>query len=347
MRNDRLKFKSELIGVVGAGSWGTSLATLLSSNGHDVVLWCYENELVADLDLHRQNKKYLPDIYLDEKIRFTNKLEDVFSLPYVLLVSPTQFSRKIIESGVDFIQKNSTIISASKGIEQNTLSTMSDVVRNIIPDSLSASYAVLSGPTFAMEVAQGKPSAVVVASKNIEKASILQAIFSNSNFRVYTNCDVIGVELAGALKNVIALAAGISDGLGYGFNARAALITRGLAEIRRLGLRCGALNHTFAGLAGMGDLVLTCTGELSRNRYVGIKLGQGMILSDILAEMSMVAEGVKTTLSAYLLARKYNVEVPIIEQMYMILNQGKKPQDAVQELMKRELRSEDNSDCFL
>lgn len=328
------------IGVIGAGSWGTSLANLLAKKGYDVVLWAYEADLVERMHSTHINDLYLPEIKLSGCLTFSNKLSEVATRQYLLLVPPSQIMRHLLTQVVDYIGCDTVIISASKGIENDTLMPMSDILKQILPASLYQRSSYLSGPTFAKEVALGQPSAVVVAAQDDDIAAQVQDLFSTDYFRVYTNNDVVGIELGGALKNVIALAAGICDGLGYGYNTRAALITRGLAEMKRIGLAMGAKGETFAGLAGMGDLILTCTGELSRNRSVGCELGKGRKLTAILADMTMVAEGVKTTLSSYQLAQKLGVEVPIIDQMYAILYQDKDPRMAVLELMQRELKSE-------
>jgi len=328
------------IGVIGAGSWGTSLANLLAKKGYDVKLWAYENALVERMRSTHINDMYLPGIELANNLTFSNDLSEVAGRQCLLLVPPSQIMRHIVSQIVDYISSDAIIISASKGIENDTLLPMSDILKQLLPTALYQRSAYLSGPTFAKEVALEQPSAVVIAAQDRGIAECAQEIFNTDYFRVYTNNDVVGIELGGALKNVIALAAGICDGLDYGFNTRAALITRGLAEMKRIGLVMGAKAETFAGLAGMGDLVLTCTGELSRNRSVGCELGKGRKLPAILADMTMIAEGVKTTLSSYQLAQKLGVEVPIIDQMYAILYQEKDPRMAVMELMQRELKSE-------
>jgi len=328
------------IGVIGAGSWGTSLANLLAKKGFPVTLWAYEEDLVEKMSQTHENDHYLPGIKLSENLSFSANIADAASLDLLLLVSPSQVMRLVVKQAVAAIRPDAIIVSASKGIENETLLPMSDVLQEILPQQLSQRMAFLSGPTFAKEVALEQPSAVVAAADNQDICNQVQEVFSTDYFRVYTNNDVIGTELGGALKNVIALAAGVCDGLGYGYNTRAALITRGLAEMKKLGMAMGAKAETFSGLAGMGDLLLTCTGDLSRNRTVGIELGKGRSLNDILADMSMVAEGVKTTLSTYQLADKLAVEVPIITEMYKILYLNKDPRQAVIELMQRELKSE-------
>lgn len=329
------------IGVIGAGSWGTTLADLLARKGHEVCLWGFETDLVERMQATRVNDLYLPQIELAKKLQFTAEMaEAVAGRQLLLLVPPSQVMRPVVTQALPYIAPGTLMVSASKGIENDSLLPMSEVLLQLLPAELAENLAFLSGPTFAREVAQGMPTAVVVAAARAEVTEQVQQVFNTDCFRVYTNDDVIGVELGGALKNVIALAAGVSDGLGFGYNTRAALITRGLAEITRVGLAMGASAATFAGLAGMGDLVLTCTGDLSRNRTVGIELGRGRSLQEILGGMQMVAEGVKTTLSAYQLTRKIGVEAPIIEQMYLILYADKDPRQAVTDLMQRELKRE-------
>ena len=332
---------SENIGVIGAGSWGTTLADLLAKKGHDVTLWAYEAELVAEMKKTRVNSVFLPGIMLAAGLKFSNSLEEtVAGKKVILCVAPSQVVRSVIANALPFIEPAAVIVSASKGIELNTLLTVSQIYEELLSPGLYRNFAVLSGPSFAREVALEMPTAVTVAAQEEEVAGRVQSVFTTSNFRVYTNSDMLGVELGGAIKNVIAIAAGISDGLGFGYNTRAALITRGLAEITRLGLAMGAQPATFAGLAGMGDLVLTCTGDLSRNRSVGIKLGEGKRLSEILGEMRMVAEGVKTTQSTYELARKLKVEMPITDKVYQVLYEDKPAREAVLELMTRNLKAE-------
>jgi glycerol-3-phosphate dehydrogenase (NAD(P)+) len=331
----------EHIGVIGAGSWGTTLADLLAKKGHAVTLWAYEPELVNEMTATGVNSLFLPGIRLSSRLAFTNSLQEAAAGKKLLLfVVPSQVVRGVITQLLPAISPDAVIVSASKGIELDTLKTVSQVYEELLPEALFRRFAVLSGPSFAREVAQEMPTAVVAAAADERVAAFVQKVFTTTLFRVYTNPDIMGVELGGAIKNVIALAAGISDGLGFGNNTRAALITRGLAEMTRLGRALGASRETFAGLAGMGDLVLTCTGDLSRNRTVGMKLGQGMSLSAILGEMRMVAEGVKTTESARNLARRLGVDMPITEKVYSILYEGKPARDAVVELMTRDLKAE-------
>jgi glycerol-3-phosphate dehydrogenase (NAD(P)+) len=341
VRNEAVNPGELKIGIVGAGSWGTTLADLLAKKHYSVTLWAYEAELVERMSRTRENAIFLPGFQLAANLAFSNDLAEVAAgKDLLLLVPPSQVMRRVVSQAAAHIAPGTLIVSAAKGIENETLQMMSEVLAEVLPAPLAERLAFLSGPSFAREVAAEMPTAVAIAAANPAVARAAQEIFSTAAFRVYSNDDVIGVELGGALKNVIALAAGVSDGLGFGHNTRAALITRGLAEMTRLGLALGAQPATFAGLAGMGDLVLTCTGELSRNRSVGVELGRGRRLEEILAGMTMVAEGVKTTLSAYQLAKKLGVEVPITTQMYRILYQAKSPRQAVSDLMLRELKPE-------
>ncbi|MEW6108295.1 MAG: NAD(P)H-dependent glycerol-3-phosphate dehydrogenase [Nitrospirota bacterium] len=325
------------IGVIGAGSWGTTLASLLSGKGYDVSLWSFEKDIADEIKRTGMNSVYLPGVVLPDNLKVTASIgESVKKSRYVLNVVPTQFTRAVFTEAVNYIPKDAVIISASKGIEQGTLLTVSSILKEIS----NLDVAVLSGPSFAKEVINKYPTAVTLATENPDTGLLLQEIFNTGYFRVYTHADIIGVELGGALKNVIAIASGISDGLGLGFNARAALITRGLAEIIRLGKAMGADERTFTGLSGLGDLVLTCTGPLSRNYSVGISLGKGMKLKDIISATKSVAEGVATALSAFELSRRHNVEMPIVEQVYKVLYKDKDPGTAVRILMNRSLKSE-------
>lgn len=329
------------IGVIGAGSWGTTLADLLAKKGHDVTLWAYESDLVTEMATTGINSKFLPEIKLSPRLLFTNSLQEVATgRDIILCVAPTQVFRGVITGVLPYIAAETLLVNAAKGIELDTLMTISQISAELLPANLYANFSVLSGPSFAREVALEMPTAVVAASPDASVAQRIQEAFSTPLFRVYTNSDMIGVELGGSVKNVIAIAAGISDGMGLGYNPRAALITRGLAEIARLGLALGGQSATFAGLAGMGDLVLTCTGDLSRNRTVGMQLGEGKKLKEILDGMHMVAEGVKTTESTYHLAQKLGVEMPITEQVYQVLYQDKTPHQAMMDLMSRGLKAE-------
>lgn len=330
------------ISVIGAGSWGTTLANLLAKKGYQVTLWCYEKDLVERMERNKINDLYLDGISLEPQIVFTNNLSlSAQEKDLILLVPPSQVMRDVLSQLKPSLGPSSLLVSASKGIENNTLKTMSEVLADVLGSNIAKRTAFLSGPSFAREVALEQPTAVSVASEDEVVSKCVQDVFSTDYFRVYTNSDVVGVEIGGALKNVIAVAAGVSDGLGFNHNARAALITRGLVEITRLGLAKGAQKGTFYGLAGMGDLVLTCTGDLSRNRTVGMELGRGRELKEVLGQMRMVAEGVKTTLSAYQLAKKLQVNMPITDQMHQIIYQGKSPLEAVKDLMQRSLTSED------
>lgn len=329
------------IGVIGAGSWGTTLADLLAAKGYKVDLWVFEEDLCRIIQETRENTFYLPGAKLSENLTAHHDLEKVIRGHRILvMVVPSHVYRQVAVQMAAFVEPGSVIVSATKGIENDTLLTMSDVLHEVIPAERGVRMACLAGPSFAKEVIKREPTAITVAADDMETARELQRIFSTNYFRVYTSLDKVGVELAGALKNVIALAAGMCDGLGFGHNSRAALITRGLSEIARLGVRMGANPLTFSGLSGIGDLLLTCTGDLSRNRTVGFQLGKGRKLDEILKEMRMVAEGVKTTRSVYFLAKRMEVEMPICERIYQILYEGKDPLLAVQELMARDLKHE-------
>ena len=329
------------IGVIGAGAWGTALANLLANKGFNVALWVFEPEVCADILEKRENKVFLPGFSLSANIWPSNDLDQVAAnKEMLLLVVPSHVFRSVAVRMVHHPTEKSLIVTATKGIETETHLTVSSILKQLLPPRLQSRIAVLSGPSFAREVAKQIPTAVTVAAFDPEVARAVQSIFATPYFRVYTSGDVVGVELGGALKNVIAIAAGISDGLGLGYNTRAALITRGITEIQRLGIRLGADRETFMGLAGIGDLVLTCTGKLSRNWTVGYKIGQGMKLEAILSEMRMVAEGVKTTRSAYNMSRKMGVEMPIVEQVYRILYEDLDPNEALQVLMSRNLKHE-------
>jgi glycerol-3-phosphate dehydrogenase (NAD(P)+) len=325
------------IAVIGAGSWGTTLAHLLSQKGSDVSLWVYEKDLAEEIERTRVNKLYLPDIRLPETIMVSHQIDEVVNKArYILNVVPAQHTRAVFKEISPYLSNESIIISASKGVERKTLMTISSVLKELTGHEVAA----LSGPSFAKEVIKNLPTAVTLATENRNTGFLLQEVFNTSTFRVYTHDDILGVEIGGALKNVIAIASGISDSLSLGNNARASLITRGLAEIMRLGVAMGASEKTFAGLSGLGDLVLTCTSALSRNYTLGIKLGQGMKLKDILEQTVSVVEGVETAESAFELSRKYNIEMPIVEQVSKIIYEGKDPVLAVSDLMSRSLKSE-------
>ncbi|GMR14117.1 MAG: NAD(P)H-dependent glycerol-3-phosphate dehydrogenase [Gemmatimonadota bacterium] len=330
------------VAVIGAGSWGTALAGLLAKVGHEVCLWCLEADVAEQITHRSENETYLPGRKLPGGLRVsTNLAEAVAEAQVVVSVSPSQFVSSVMAGAAPYIAEHAHVISASKGIEISTLRRMDQVLSDVLSPATMEGFAVLSGPSFAKEVADEAPTAVVVASADEDAARAAQALFQTDYFRVYTNSDVIGVELGGALKNVIALAAGVAAGLGLAHNTRAALLTRGLAEMTRLGLAMGARPSTFSGLAGMGDLVLTCTGELSRNRTVGFRLGQGEPLDSILKEMTAVAEGVKTVQAVRDLAGKHGVEMPIAEEVYGMLVTGTDPQQALQTLMRRDPKPEE------
>jgi glycerol-3-phosphate dehydrogenase (NAD(P)+) len=333
----------ERVAVVGAGSWGTALALLLANAGRRVKLWSYEPEVVETIQGRHENSAYLPGVRLPVSLRATGDLGDaVTGAQVVVSVSPSQFVRRVMTEAAPHVSDEAVVVSASKGIEIATLERMDQVLTAALGPGLQDRLAVLSGPSFALEVARGQPTAVVVASASQDVASRVQRLFQTPLFRVYTNQDVVGVELGGALKNVIALASGTAAGLGFGHNARAALITRGLAEITRLGVTLGAQPSTFAGLAGLGDLILTCTGELSRNRTVGYRLGRGESLEAVLGHLTQVAEGVKTVQAVHALAMKHQVEMPITEEVYKMVVEGKGPLEAMQSLMAREPKPEES-----
>jgi glycerol-3-phosphate dehydrogenase (NAD(P)+) len=329
------------IGVVGAGSWGTALANLLGCKGYPLDLWVFEPDVCRQIAKQHENKVYLPGITLSPNLRPTNDLEAVVTgKDLVLVVVPSHVMRETTQRMAPAIGSETLVVSASKGIENKTHLTMSGVIRETLTGLADDRLAVISGPSFAREVVRKAPTVVTVASRSLATAEKIQHVFATPYFRVYSNQDMIGVELGGAVKNVIAIAAGVIDGLGLGLNTRAALITRGLVEIQRLGKRLGADQRTLAGIAGVGDLILTCTGDLSRNHTVGKKIGEGLKLDDILSEMRMVAEGVKTAKSVYNLSRKVDVEMPICREMYRILYEEASPQEAVYRLMTRDLKYE-------
>ena len=332
---------SSPVGVVGSGSWGTALALLLAKQGHPVRLWSFEPEVATAINDRHENP-YLPEVPLPDEIRATPRLEEALEgAEIVLSVSPSQFVRSVMTDAAGYIPEAAIVVSASKGIEVDTHLRMDQVLGEVLAPSAMDRFVALSGPSFAREVACETPTAVVVGSQSPEAARRVQSIFQTPSFRVYTNPDVIGVELGGALKNVIAVAAGVAAGLGFGDNTSAALITRGLAEMTRLGVAMGAERATFSGLAGMGDLVLTCTGGLSRNRTVGYRLGQGEALDDILGDMKAVAEGVQTAEAVHGLARRLEVEMPISEQVYAIVHEGLRPDEALGVLMQRDPKPEE------
>jgi glycerol-3-phosphate dehydrogenase (NAD(P)+) len=324
--------------VVGAGAWGTALADLLARNGSQVALWAYEPDVVESINARHENARFLARARLHDGVRATADLDEAIgNAPLVLFVTPSHVLRGIADRAAASADAQATLVVASKGIERESLALMTDVVSDEIP---GRSVVGLSGPSFAREVVERQPTAVVAASRQAEASTRVQQALSSDAFRVYTHHDVIGVELGGSLKNVMAIATGMAEGLGLGYNPRAALITRGLAEMTRLGVALGADPLTFAGLAGMGDLVLTCTGALSRNRQLGMEIGQGKRLDESLAARETVAEGVYTTQSAHALASREEIEMPIVAAVYRILFEGSDPRRAIGELMTRELRAE-------
>jgi glycerol-3-phosphate dehydrogenase (NAD(P)+) len=328
------------IGVIGAGAWGTGLAVVLGRKGsHQVRLWAYEQEVCDAVNQRRVNEAFLPGQEIPASVSATRDLARALAHAEVVVsVMPSQHCRRLFEQMRPHLKSGTIIVSATKGLEESTLLRMTEVISQAIG---TARVGALSGPSFAKEVARGDPTAITIASSDRQLAEFVQAEFGDPRFRVYTNSDVIGVELGGALKNIIAIAAGVCDGLRLGHNSVAALITRGLAEMTRLVVACGGHPETMAGLAGLGDLVLTCTGGLSRNRSVGVELGKGRKLPDIIAGMhGMVAEGVFTTNAAIGLAKSFQVEMPITQQMHAVLHQNKPPAEAIHDLMTRSARSE-------
>lgn len=327
--------------VVGGGSWGTALAALLARKGVPALLWAREPEVVDGVNQRGENPVFLPGVPLPGTLQATGDLDAALGGAEVVVNAvPTQFIRGVFETRAAALAGASLLISVSKGVEVSTLETPSEILTDVAPCATTEEMVGLSGPSFADEVARGVPTAVVVAGNNPDNARRARDLLSDETFRAYSSDDLVGVEMGGALKNVIAIAAGIADGLGAGHNTRAAVITRGLAEMARLGVAKGGHPLTFAGLSGIGDLVLTCTGDLSRNRRVGLEIGRGRTLDQILAGTKTVAEGVKTTLAARDLAAKLGVEIPITQQVYLTLYEGKDPREAVGDLMRRQLRDE-------
>ena len=324
--------------VIGAGAWGTALANVLTANGHDTLLWAREPDVVESINARHANERFLAGFPLEQALRATADMREALAgASFVVYAPPSHALRAVVRSGRDVIAPGATVVVASKGIEKGSLSLMTDVVASELPDHAVVAF---SGPSFAAEVAVRQPTAVVAASEHPEAATVAQDMFSNPVFRVYTSDDVAGVELGGSLKNVMAVATGIAEGLGLGFNSRAALITRGLAEMSRLGVALGAKERTFAGLAGLGDLVLTCTGSLSRNRSLGVEIGKGKTLDEALAGRETVAEGAVSAASALELARREGVEMPIIEAVHRTLFEGYPARRTIEDLMGRELRPE-------
>jgi len=331
------------IAVMGGGSWGTALAIALtrSRTPHTIALWVYEVDICASLRERRVNEVFLPGFEMPREVRVSSDFSEVLAGADVVLgVMPSAHARGLYTKMLPHLTPQMSFVSATKGLDHKTLDRITQVVEQVVGAKFAPRVAALSGPTFAREVAKGDPTAIVVASSDIELTRQVQEEFSGPAFRLYTNSDPAGVEIGGAVKNVIAIAAGVCHGLGFGHNTIAALVTRGLVEMTRLAVACGGRRETLAGLAGMGDLVLTCTGGLSRNRSVGAELGKGRKLDEIVGSMRMVAEGVGTTAATMALARRHQVEMPITEQMHAVLNEGRAPREAIRELMERKLTQE-------
>ena len=329
---------SKKIAVIGAGSWGTALSVSLSGNGHTIRIWDVNADHLKELEEKRENVKYLPEVKLPDSIQISYTIEEALKDADVVLFSaPAQHFRSALDSALPFLKPEMVLVNVAKGIEQKTLLRLSEIANEKIPNSR---YVVLSGPSHAEEVGRGMPTTLVAASEELELAELIQDVFMTDSLRVYTNSDVTGVELGGALKNIIALGAGISDGMGYGDNAKAALMTRGITEIARLGVKLGADLSTFSGLTGIGDLIVTCTSMHSRNRRCGIMIGEGMDPAEATKKVGMVVEGIYTTEAAYQLAQKEGVEMPITEQIYHVINGKVDAREAVTSLMTRQKKHE-------
>lgn len=329
------------IGIIGAGGWGIALAKLLADKGERVTLWCHGAETYRELQETRESKAYLAGVIVPSAVRITRSIEESVSDQFMVVCAvPSHAVREVMTSAASHISPQTAVLCCTKGLEEQSQNTMAAVLADIFGAARKGSHGFLSGPTFAIEVARGMPAAATAAAYSEDLARQIQEALSTQNFRVYTSKDVIGVQMGGVIKNIIAIAAGISDGLELGHNARAALITRGLAEMTRLALRMGAEPMTLTGLPGLGDLVLTCASDLSRNRQVGIQIARGKSVNEISQGTRMVAEGIRNTRSVYLLARRLGVETPIIEQMYKVIYEDKGPFDAVRDLMQRTLKSE-------
>lgn len=329
------------IAIIGAGSYGTALALVAARSCHRVKLWAHDPDVAQTLSQLRENKIYLPGFDLPVNIEPTNDLSAALHEAEIVITAiPSHVCREVYGKMLPQLRAEMIFVSATKGIEIDTQMRMEEVVRDVLQNHFAPRYVALSGPSFALEVAQNQPSAIVAASSDSDAAQAVQAALSSPRFRVYTNTDVIGVEIGGAVKNVMAIATGVVNGLGLGYNSVTALITRGLAEMTRLAVSLGGRGETMAGLAGMGDLVLTCLGNLSRNRQLGIELGQGRTLKEIISETRQVAEGVKTAKATHALSQRLGVELPITEGVYKMLYEGKTPQQLLQELMERPLKGE-------
>lgn len=326
------------VGIMGAGSWGTAISWLLTNNGHEVTVWSIDAKEVEMLDREREHRSKLPGVKLQESIHFTNEIrEGIEGKDFVVLAVPSPFTRSTARKMKEYVKEGQILVNVAKGIEESTLMTLTDQIEEEVPQ---ADVAVLSGPSHAEEVGKGLPTTCVVGARTKETAEYLQKAFMSEVFRVYTSPDILGIELGGSLKNVIALAAGIADGLGYGDNTKAALITRGIAEIARLGVRMGGKIETFTGLTGMGDLIVTCASVHSRNRKAGYLIGKGMTMQEAMDEVKMVVEGVYSAKAAKRLSEQYQVSMPIVEQVNQVLFEGKSPAEAVKELMLRDRKEE-------
>ena len=329
---------SEKIAVIGAGSWGTALSVSLCGNGHTVKIWDVDPSQLDELDANRENKRYLPGVSLPDTMQISRTVEEAIEdADIVLFSAPSQHFRSALEGALPYLKPEMVLVNVAKGIEQKSLKRLSEIAFEKLPD---VKYVVLSGPSHAEEVGQGMPTTLVAASEELELAEYIQDVFMSNRLRIYTNSDVAGVELGGALKNIIALGAGISDGMGYGDNAKAALMTRGITEIARLGVKLGADLSTFSGLTGIGDLIVTCTSMHSRNRRCGIMIGEGMKPSEAVKKVGMVVEGIYTAEAAYELAKKVGVEMPITEQIYHVINETTDAREAVKSLMTRQRKHE-------
>jgi glycerol-3-phosphate dehydrogenase (NAD(P)+) len=329
------------IGVIGAGGWGIALAKLLADKGEPVTLWCHGAESFRELQDSRESRAYLAGIILPSSIEITRSMAvAVADKSLILCVVPSHTAREVMASASSYVSPQTTVLCCTKGLEEESLKTMGEVLGEIFGETQKQRHAFLSGPSFALEVARGLPAAVTVAARLEDIAKDIQETLSTQNFRVYTSTDIVGVQMGGVIKNIIAIAAGISDGLNLGHNARAALVTRGLVEMTRLAVCMGAEPMTLAGLPGLGDLVLTCAGDLSRNRKVGLQIAAGKSVQEISRGTRMVAEGVRNTRSVYWLAQRLGIEMPIVEQMYKVIYESKRPADAVRDLMQRSLKSE-------
>lgn len=329
---------SDKIAVIGAGSWGTALSVSLSGNGHTIKIWDVDKSHLEELSENRENTRYLPGVKLPDSVQISYTVgEAIEGSDIVLFSAPSQHFRSALNGALPYLKPEMVLVNVAKGIEQKTLKRLSEIAFEKLPN---AKYVVLSGPSHAEEVGRGMPTTLVSASEELELAEYIQDVFMSDRLRIYTNSDVAGVELGGALKNIIALGAGISDGMGYGDNAKAALMTRGITEIARLGVKLGANLSTFSGLTGIGDLIVTCTSMHSRNRRCGILIGEGMKPSEAVKEVGMVVEGIYTAEAAYELAKQIGVEMPITEQIYQVINESTDAREAVKSLMTRQRKHE-------